>query len=224
MIYILEDDEAIRELVVYTLNNSGQTARGFGAPEDFYTALDEQLPSLVLLDLMLPGEDGITVLKKLRENPASADIPVIIVTAKSSEYDRVKGLDSGADDYLVKPFGMMELLARVRAQLRRFGGKKQADYTNGALYINRQKHVVSVGGKAVELTLKEFNLLSLLAEKPGMVFTRDMILSTVWGYEYSGESRTVDVHVRTLRTKLGECGGLIETVRGVGYRLREGTD
>ena len=222
MIYILEDDTSIRELVNYTLNNSGLEAEGFAKPSLFWKKINEELPDLVLLDIMLPEEDGLSILKKLRNKPETENLPVIILTAKVTEYDKVVGLDGGADDYISKPFGMMELVSRVKAILRRV---KKADdssdefYELGELYVNPAKHIVKVGGKNVTLTIKEFNLLCLMIKKQGFVFSRDQLLYEIWGYEYDGESRTVDVHIRTLRQKLGKCGGLIETVRGAGYRI-----
>lgn len=218
MIYFLEDDDSIRELVIYTLESTGIPALGFAAPAEFWGKIGQTTPDLILLDLMLPEESGISVLKKLKASMRLRDIPVIIITAKGSEFDRVTGLDAGADDYILKPFGMMELLARIRAVLRRAAAQKSP--AAGPISIDSKRHSVSVRGRPVELTLKEFELLLALSERPGVVFTRDMLLSEVWGYEYTGESRTVDVHIRTLRGKLGEDGGLIETVRGIGYRFK----
>ncbi len=220
MIYMLEDDETIRSFVEYALNNSGFESRGFGHPRDFWKAVDETTPSLVLLDIMLPDEDGLEVLKKLRSRRDTADLPIIMLTAKSTEYDKVIGLDSGADDYISKPFGMMELMSRIKALLRRADrGADTEEYTAGELYVCPQKHIVRAGGEEISLTYKEFELLSLLIRNPGTVFTRDQILQKIWGFEFDGENRTVDVHIRTLRTKLGKCGELIETVRGVGYKI-----
>ena len=221
MIYILEDDTSIRELVNYTLNNSGLEAEGFSKPSIFWKKINETMPDLVLLDIMLPEEDGLSILKKLRSKPETENLPVIIITAKVTEYDKVVGLDGGADDYISKPFGMMELVSRVKAILRR--AKKTEDssgesYELGDLYVNPAKHIVKVAGENVTLTIKEFNLLCLMIKKQGFVFSRDQLLYEIWGYEYDGESRTVDVHIRTLRQKLGKCGSLIETVRGAGYR------
>lgn len=221
MIYFLEDDDSIRELVVYTLESTGTEARGFSAPADFWGAMAATTPELVLLDLMLPEENGISVLKRMRQSQRYAAVPVIIITAKGSEFDRVTGLDAGADDYVPKPFGMMELLARVRAVLRRARSAKAEPASNGPIRIDRQKRCITVDGAPVELTLKEYELLLTLYQRPGVVFTRDLLLSAVWGYEYSGESRTVDVHIRTLRAKLGAAGDMVETVRGVGYRYKE---
>lgn len=221
MIYIVEDDASIRELVVYTLNSQGLTAEGFERPSAFWAALAHEPPSLVLLDIMLPEEDGLAVLKRLRAAAATKRLPVIMLTAKGGEYDKVRGLDAGADDYLPKPFGMMELLARIRALLRRSGEAEPAEtaYQAGALYVCPARHIVRCGERAVSLTLKEFELLCLLLENEGIVFSRDQLLNRIWGYEYDGESRTVDVHIRNLRQKLGACGDCIETVRGVGYKI-----
>ena len=192
----MEDERNIRELIVYTLESSGFTARGLESGKELNAAIAEQLPDLILLDIMLPGEDGLEILSRLKASEVTKEIPVIMVTAKGAEYDKVMGLDCGADDYITKPFGMMEFIARVRAVLRRAGK-----------------------GEKVTLTLKEFELLKFLMENKGIVLTRDRLLGHVWGYDFDGETRTVDVHVRTLRQKLGECGELIETVRGVGYRI-----
>ena len=212
MIYFLEDDNSIRELVVYTMNSTGFEAVGFGKPGEFWAAMERETPSLVLLDIMLPEEDGLSILKKLRANPATKRLPVMMLTAKDSEYDKVLGLDSGADDYVPKPFGMMERSGSTPEE-----GNK--DYNVGKLYVSPSRHQVKVDGNEVSLTLKEFELLCFLLENDGMVLTRDKILARIWGYDFDGETRTVDVHVRTLRQKLGECGSLIETVRGVGYKI-----
>ncbi len=221
MIYVLEDDENIRELIIYTLNGQNMQARGFGLPSEFWKAIQEKTPSLVLLDIMLPEEDGFSILQKLRAAPATRRLPVIMLTAKGSEYDIVRGLDNGADDYIPKPFRMMELLSRIRALLRRSGAEneKQEEYTVGNLYVNPLRHIVRVDGKEVVLTLKEFELLSLLISRQGIVFTRAQLLDEIWGYGFDGESRTVDVHIRTLRQKLGPAGNYIETVRGIGYKI-----
>ncbi len=220
MIYILEDDKNIRELVVYTFCSTGMEAMGFETPSAFWAQMEKELPSLVLLDLMLPEEDGLSVLKKLRQAPLSRKLPVLLLTAKDSEYDKVLGLNEGADDYVTKPFGMMELVARVHALLRRTGAEEKEDvYTLGILSLYPAKHQVTVDGEEVILTKKEYELLCLLLEHPQIVFTRDQLLDRIWGYSFDGESRTVDVHIRTLRQKLGEAGKLIQTVRGVGYRL-----
>ena len=222
MIYLLEDDASIRNFVEYALNNSGFEAKGFEKPSDFWRALEIELPSLILLDIMLPEEDGIEVLKKLRSRSDTKNMPIIMLTAKSTEYDKVMGLDCGADDYISKPFGIMELIARIKALLRRAGIAEKAgeeEYTVDSLYVCLQKHIVRAGGADISLTFKEFELLYLLISNPGIVFTRDQILQRIWGYEFDGENRTVDVHIRTLRQKLGDCGELIETVRGIGYKI-----
>lgn len=222
MIYFLEDDSSIREMVVYTLNSYGLEAVGYERPSLFWKAMEKGAPSLVLLDLMLPEEDGLSVLHKLRLSPETARIPVLILTAKGSEYDKVIGLDSGADDYLVKPFGIMELVSRIKALLRRAGEdtvQQTSEYSVGALYVNAAKHIIKVEGQDVALTNKEYSMLCLFLEHPGIVFNRDQLLNKIWGYSFDGESRTVDVHIRTLRTKLGVCGNLIETVRGIGYKF-----
>ncbi len=221
MIYLVEDDENIRELVTYTLNNSNLETEGFGLPSQFWAALEQGgKPSLIMLDIMLPEEDGLSILKKLRASPATKKIPIMMVTAKGSEYDKVIGLDNGADDYIAKPFGMMELIARVKALLRRTGKEEtETEYTIGCLYVSPAKHIVQVDGKDVTLTYKEFELLSMLLKSGDVVLTRDRLLNEIWGYSFDGENRTVDVHIRTLRQKLGPAGDLIETVRGVGYKL-----
>ena len=220
MIYCVEDDTAIRELMVYTLKASGFEARGFADAKDFWDAVDSEVPNLVLLDIMLPGEDGITVLEKLRNRADTRTVPVIMASAKSTEYDKVSGLDRGADDYLAKPFGMMEMVSRVRAVLRR-SAAPQDDTTlrSGNIELNIGEHRVIANGIDVQLTLKEFELLRLFMENPGHVFSRESLLSRIWGEDFIGESRTVDVHNGTLRAKLGEAGDSIETVRGVGYRM-----
>ena len=220
MIYILEDDESIRKLVVYGLESQGFTVEGFALPSAFHRAMERALPELVLLDLMLPEEDGLTILQKLRAAAGTKKLPVIMLTAKNTEYDRVVGLDSGADDFISKPFGMMELVARVRAVLRRTESREEnSDYQLGELFVSPKRHVVKVDGEEVSLTNKEFELLCLLLEHQGMAMTRDAIMDGVWGQEFSRENRTLDVHVRTLRTKLGSAGHYIETVRGVGYKM-----
>lgn len=222
MIYLLEDDNSIRELVCYSLNNSGFMAEGFDKPSDFWDAMSIRLPQLILLDIMLPEEDGLMILKKLRTTLPTSQIPVIMLTAKGSEYDKVIGLDLGADDYIPKPFGIMELIARVRALLRRVDSPdKNVEYILDDLYVCPSKHIVRVAGRDITLTLKEYEMLCMLFENRGMVLSRDKILNSVWGYSFDGESRTVDVHIRTLRSKLGSCGELIETIRGVGYKIRE---
>ena len=223
MIYLVEDDDSIRELVLYTLHTTGFEAEGFRNAADFWQALEKELPQLVLLDIMLPDEDGLHILKRLRAGAETADLPVMMLTAKSSEYDRVVGLDSGADDYLPKPFGMMELVSRVRALLRRAAKPAAEDklFPAGSLAVDVKRRAVTVDGEPVILTYKEFELLCYLLENRGVVLSRDQILTKIWDYNYSGETRTVDVHIRTLRQKLGDAGALIETVRGVGYRLAQ---
>lgn len=221
MIYLLEDDDSIRDFVIYTLNSQGMEARGFVTPSSFWEAMAQTVPSLVLLDIMLPEEDGFSILEKLRAAPATKRLPIIMLTAKGSEYDIVRGLDIGADDYIPKPFRMMELLSRIRALLRRSGANdgRMEEYRVGNLYVNPTRHEVQVDGKDVVLTLKEFELLNLLISRQGIVFTRAQLLDEIWGYGFDGESRTVDVHVRTLRQKLGPAGNYIETVRGIGYKI-----
>lgn len=220
MIYYLEDDDSIRELVIYTLTHSNLEAKGFAHPKEFWKAMEEQKPSLLLLDIMLPGEDGMQILQKLRSSSGTKRLPVILITAKGTEYDKVRGLDSGADDYIAKPFGMMELVARVKAMLRRSDEfADQPSFSMGCLSVCPTRHEVKVEGEMVILTYKEFELLCLLLRHQGLVLTRDQILTKIWGYEFDGESRTVDVHIRTLRQKLGPAGDYIETVRGVGYKI-----
>ncbi|MCI5869611.1 MAG: response regulator transcription factor [Dorea sp.] len=224
MIFCVEDDSNIRELVVYTLESTGFKARGFEDGSSFLEALALESPELVLLDIMLPGEDGMELLKKLKASPKTRDIPVIMVTAKGAEYDKVKGLDSGADDYVTKPFGMMELVSRIKAVLRRSrknGAKNEDTIVLGEIEIDTRKHEVTTDGKVVNLTLKEYELLKRLMKNSNIVLTRDQLLEDIWGYDFDGETRTVDVHVRTLRQKLGKAGERIETVRGVGYRMCE---
>ena len=224
MIFCVEDDSNIRELVVYTLETTGFQARGFEEGKSFLEALALETPDLILMDIMLPGEDGISLLKRLKNSSKTRDIPVIMVTAKGAEYDKVKGLDLGADDYVTKPFGMMELVSRIKAVLRRSGAaKKKAEdiIVSGNLEINTKKHEVKADGEVVGLTLKEYELLKRLMENPNIVMTRDSLLEEIWGYDFDGETRTVDVHIRTLRQKLGKCGERVETVRGVGYRISD---
>lgn len=222
-VYCVEDDRNIRELIIYTLESGGYQVKGFSSSEEFWQSLKEELPDLILLDLMLPGEDGMKILERLKRSGRTKSLPVILVTAKGAEYDKVKGLDCGADDYITKPFGMMEFIARVKAVLRRSGYEnRQADtLIIKGLKLQVSSHQVTVEGEKVELTLKEFELLKYLMDNSGIVLTRDQILTGIWGYDYSGETRTVDVHIRSLRQKLGSCGDLIETVRGVGYRIGE---
>ncbi|HIU13718.1 MAG TPA: response regulator transcription factor [Candidatus Fimiplasma intestinipullorum] len=220
MIYILEDDDNIRELVVYTLNQSGFEATGFALPSEMFKALAKQRCQLLLLDIMLPEKDGITVLKEIRAGKETENIPVVMLTAKGSEYDKVIGLDSGADDYITKPFGMMELVSRVKAVLRRTKPKNNTEMIQiDDLTIIPKSHIVKVKDQEVALTMKEYELLLLLSRHPGQVFSRDDLLEKIWGYAFDKENRTVDVHIRTLRVKLKECGSYIETVRGVGYKL-----
>ncbi|MDO5133745.1 MAG: response regulator transcription factor [Eubacteriales bacterium] len=223
MIYILEDDDSIRKLVTYGLESQGFAAAGFGTPAAFWEALREEVPELLLLDIMLPEEDGIQVLKKLRARPDTAALPVIMLTARSAEYDRVEGLDAGADDYVTKPFGMMELLARVRALLRRStakGVEPPKEYRLRELLILPDRHEVFVDGQEIALTHKEYQLLLLLAENKGNVLTRELLLDRIWDLGGEPENRTLDVHIRKLRAKLGSAGSYIETVRSVGYRFR----
>ncbi|MBR5459899.1 MAG: response regulator transcription factor [Clostridia bacterium] len=220
MIFCVEDDNSARDLMIYTLAASSFEAEGFSDGKALFEALDKRIPSLILLDVMLPGEDGISILKKLRSKPAWADIPVIIASAKSTEYDKVIGLDLGADDYLAKPFGMMEMLSRVKAVLRRAKPEKNGkNLSVGSLSLNTAEHTVSVAGERIRLTLKEYDLLEKFMAEPCRVFSREQLLLSVWGDDFPGGTRTVDVHIGTLRTKLGECGEYIETVRGIGYRL-----
>ena len=220
MIYLLEDDDSIRKLVVYGLQSQGYEAQGFALPSEFWRAMDDQLPELLLLDIMLPEEDGLSILQKLRAAAPTRKLPVIILTAKNTEYDRVVGLDGGADDFISKPFGMMELLARVRAVLRRAEPSGDAAGVQiGALYVCPPQHIVRVNGKNVQLTNKEFEILCLLVENRGIVLTRGTLMDKVWGFDCDRENRTLDVHIRTLRVKLGEAGSCIETVRGVGYKI-----
>jgi len=220
MIYLLEDDDSIRKLVVYGLQSQGYEAQGFALPSAFWKAMEKAAPELVLLDLMLPEEDGLSILQKLRAHSATKKLPVIILTAKNAEYDRVIGLDNGADDFISKPFGMLELVARVRAVLRRAEPAANAkEYVLGSLRVSPEKHLVTVDGQEVSLTYKEFELLCLLLENQGIVLTRNTLMDKIWGFEFERENRTLDVHIRTLRAKLGSAGSCIETVRGVGYKI-----
>ena len=222
MIFCVEDDAGIRELMIYTLQASDLQAKGLPDADAFWAAMEKEKPKLILLDIMLPGEDGISILKKLKAQSTTADIPVIMATAKGTEYDKVIGLDLGADDYLAKPFGMMEMVSRVKAVLRRAYKDEKTDIVAvGKLTLNPQTHTVRADGEKVILTLKEFELLHKFMRHPGRVYSREQLLSEIWGADYVGETRTVDVHIGTLRTKLGECGEYIDTVRGVGYRLEE---
>ena len=220
MIYCVEDERNIRELLVYTLGTTGFEAKGLSDGKELKKALKEEIPELILLDIMLPGEDGYSILEKLKQDPETSEIPIIMVTAKEAEYDKVRGLEGGADDYITKPFGMMEFIARVKAVLRRTRKHSpKQEYLFKCLKVNVDRHQVFDNEREVELTLKEFELLRYLMENKGIVVSRDQILERIWGYEFAGETRTVDVHIRTLRQKLGESGFLIETVRGVGYRI-----
>ena len=222
MIYCVEDDAGIRELMIYTLQASDLQAKGLPDADAFWAAMEKEKPKLILLDIMLPGEDGISILKKLKAQSTTADIPVIMATAKGTEYDKVIGLDLGADDYLAKPFGFIEIVSRVKAVLRRAYKDEKTDIVAvGKLTLNPQTHTVRADGEKVILTLKEFELLHKFMRHPGRVYSREQLLSDIWGADYVGETRTVDVHIGTLRTKLGECGEYIDTVRGVGYRLEE---
>jgi len=226
MIYCLEDDDDSRRMVVYTLNASGLTAEGFGDGAAFWQAMAKAQPQLVLLDIMLPGgQDGLQILRRLKADPATASIPVIMTTAKTTEYDKVSGLDQGADDYLAKPFGMMEMVSHVKAVLRRTAPTARVTKLScGRLAMDLDRHVATADGRPVALTLKEFELLRTLMADPQHVFSRDQLLTSIWGYDFDGETRTVDVHVRTLRRKLGPAGEGIQTVRGLGYSLRPDHD
>ena len=218
MIYLLEDDDSIRDLVLYTLQSQHMEAQGFPVPSAFWQGVEQRVPDLVLLDVMLPEEDGVSVLKKLRAAAPTRRVPVMMLTARGTEYDKVLGLDAGADDYLSKPFGMMELLARIRALLRRTQPEEDS-LCCGVLCVNEGSHTVAVSGREVALTQKEFEMLCLLLKNRGQVLSREKLIEQVWGYAFTGESRTVDVHVRTLRQKLGEAGAYLETVRGYGYKI-----
>ena len=220
MIYLLEDDDSIRKLVLYGLDSQGFQAKGFALPSEFWRAMDAEMPELVLLDIMLPEEDGLSILRKLRARPATKRLPIIMLTAKNSEYDRVIGLDHGADDFVSKPFSMLELIARIRAVLRRAEpAQASGDFSLGLLFVSPDRHEVKVGGKDVTLTNKEFELLCLLLRNKGIGLTRATLMDRVWGFESERENRTLDVHIRTLRVKLGEAGSYIETVRGIGYKI-----
>ena len=221
MILCVEDDASIRDIEVYTLNSTGFEAKGVADGDAFRAALREQKPELVLLDVMLPGEDGVSLLQFLKSSPETAEIPVIMATAKGMEYDKIQSLDLGADDYLVKPFGMMEMVSRVKAVLRRCRpAPVQHILKSDGLTVNLDEHTVTADSERVQLTYKEFELLRLFLSHPGVAFTRDQLFSEIWGEDYIGETRTVDMHIRTLRQKLGQAGDKIETVRGVGYRIR----
>lgn len=220
VIYIVEDDVNIREIERYALKNSGYDVEEFENGTDFFKRLEKEIPSLILLDIMLPNEDGLDILAKIRADSKTAGVPIIMVTAKTSELDKVKGLDLGADDYVTKPFGVMELISRVKALLRRTrNGNNDTKIINGDILLDNDKHAVSVNGSPCELTFKEFELLKYLMINKGIVLSRDKIMDHVWGFEYEGESRTVDMHIKTLRQKLGSAGGCIKTVRNVGYMI-----
>lgn len=223
MIWCVDDDNTIREIEVYTLESTGFQARGFADGASMFAALKTEKPELLILDIMLPGEDGVEILKRLRNSPATKNIPVIMATAKGTEMDKIQGLNFGADDYLVKPFGVMEMVARVRAVLRRYPGEApDADtIAVGSVTLKDKEHKVLVNGKNVDLTHKEYMLLNLFMQNPGIVFSRDKLMNEIWGEDYVGESRTIDMHIKTLRQKLGEAAGQIKTVIGVGYRMEE---
>jgi len=220
MIWCVEDDASIRDIEVYAFSSVGFEARGFEDGDSFWEALQSEKPELVVLDVMLPGKDGVTLLKMMKQAEEFRDIPVIMATAKGTEYDKIQSLDLGADDYLVKPFGIMEMVSRVKAVLRRCRPAKESkSFKLDGLVLNPEEHTVTVDGRRVTLTYKEYELLHLFLSQPGIAFTREQLLSSVWNTEYMGETRTVDMHIRTLRQKLGSYGALIETVRNVGYRL-----
>jgi two-component system alkaline phosphatase synthesis response regulator PhoP len=223
LVYLVEDDDSIRDLVLYTLQHSGFQAQGFSCGKDFFDGMGRQVPALIILDIMLPGEDGLALLKKLRSRESTKKVPVIMLTARGTEYDKVLGLDSGADDYMAKPAGMMELMARVRSLLRRAvpAGGGRDEYALDGLCVNIPRHTVTAGGEEVSLTLKEFDLLAYLLSNPGVVLSRERILQAVWDHAQALETRTVDTHILTLRTKLKSCGALIHTVRGLGYKIEE---
>lgn len=223
LIYIVEDDISIQEIESFALSNVGYQVEGFGSAGEFFRAMEKQLPDLILLDIMLPDEDGLSIVKKLRADRETVLAPIIMVTAKTTEIDKVKGLDIGADDYLTKPFGVMELISRVKAMLRRSGGNEEKVrlLKAGGIVLDRERHTVTVDGRPVELTYKEYELLKLLLTNTGIVTTREVILDRIWGTDFEGESRTLDMHIKTLRQKLGEAGGMIKTVRNVGYLLNE---
>lgn len=221
MIYLLEDDSGIRNFVTYALNNSGLETEAFECPSDFWKAMGENIPDLILLDIMLPEEDGLSILKKIRSVPATEKLPVIMLTARDTEYDKVSGLDSGADDYVSKPFGIMELISRIKALLRRTASNDKNSLSVGKICIYPSGHEVSVNGEKINLTLKEYELLLWLVKNKGEVYSRETLLQKIWGYDFTGESRTVDVHIRTLRSKLGDSGDVIKTIRGVGYKAED---
>lgn len=220
MIWIVDDEATLRDIEVYTLNTTGFEAKGFSGGGAMFEALKTEMPELIVLDIMMPGDDGITILRKLRGNPATKDIPIIMATAKGTEMDMITGLDTGADDYLVKPFGIMTLVSRIKAVLRRCGGRKSDTILSAhGIVMDTENHEVRILGEGVELTKKEFAILLLFLRSPGKVYTREALMSEVWGAEYMGESRTVDMHIKTLRQKLGAVSGCIKTVVGIGYRM-----
>ncbi len=224
LIYCVEDDENIRELVSYALRGQGYNVIGFGSSDELYKVIEHNKPDLILLDIMLPGKDGLTILKELRENQEDKNVPIIMMTAKSSEFDVVRGLDLGADDYVTKPFGIMELLSRIRSVMRRSQRgtpKESSALTFGSIKVDCRQHIVTENGREVQLTLKEYDLLCYLILNKGIVLSRDQIMQAVWGSPFEMESRTIDMHIMSLRQKLGGAGSLIRTVRGVGYRLGE---
>ena len=221
LIYIVEDDESIREIEEYAMKNSGHQALGFSCGGDFFKKVSEVIPDLIILDIMLPDISGMEILAKLKKDPSTMNLPVILASAKGTEFDKITGLDTGADDYLAKPFGMMEMVSRVRAVLRRATPRTETLIRAGNIVINDATHEVIVNEESIELTLKEYSILKLLISNPHIVFTRDRLLNEIWGMDYDGETRTVDVHIRTLRTKLKEAGSCIETIRGVGYRYKD---
>ena len=225
MIWCVEDDSSIREIEVYALSSVGFEVQGFEDGDSFWDALQSEKPELVVMDVMLPGKDGVTLLKMMKQSEELRDIPVIMATAKGTEYDKIQSLDLGADDYLVKPFGIMEMVSRVKAVLRRCNPSKEHKLLKQeGLVLNPDEHTVTVDGERVSLTYKEYELLHLFLSQPGIAFTREQLLANVWNAEYLGETRTVDMHIRTLRQKLGRCGHMIETIRNVGYRLENHYD
>ena len=220
MIYCLEDDQSIRDIEIYALKQTGYEAEGFSNSADFFTAVKKEKPELIILDIMLPDEDGVTVLKKIRAREETKNIPVIMASAKGSEFDKINSLDLGADDYIAKPFGVMEFLARIRVIFRRKAIKEQnSDISFDGLEFSYKNHIVKIDDKPLELTLKEFELLGFLLQNPNQVFSRDMLLEMIWGYSYDKESRTIDMHIKTLRKKLGNMADIIRTIHGVGYKL-----
>ena len=221
LIYCVEDDTSIRDIEIYTLQSTGYEAVGFENGKDFFVQIHKRVPDLVILDIMLPDISGMEILAKLKKDPSTMNLPVILASAKGTEFDKITGLDTGADDYLAKPFGMMEMVSRVRAVLRRATPRTETLIRAGNIVINDATHEAIVNEESIELTLKEYSILKLLISNPHIVFTRDRLLNEIWGMDYDGETRTVDVHIRTLRTKLKEAGSCIETIRGVGYRYKD---